>query len=84
MEQLFIEAQSYIHTEQYERARRLLMEIIMDHPNCVEALNDLAVVEILEQKYQSGLELLNEVLLIDPKNDDALNNISYVKSRLNQ
>jgi|WetSurMetagenome_2_1015567.scaffolds.fasta_scaffold20250_2 tetratricopeptide (TPR) repeat protein len=84
LEELLTKAQLLIQTEQYEQARRILMIIIRDNPNCTEALNDLAVVEIMEGKYQSGLELFGEVIKIDPKNEDALNNIEYVKDQIKQ
>lgn len=83
LEELLVKAQSFIQTEQYQQARRLLLQIIRDNPNCTEALNDLAVVEVIEGKYQSGLELFQEVIQIDPTNEDALSNIEYVKNKIN-
>jgi tetratricopeptide (TPR) repeat protein len=84
LEELIEKEQMLIQTEQYEQARRILMMIIRDNQNCIEALNDLAVVEIMEGKFQSGLELFYEVLKIDPKNEDAQVNIEYVKNQIKQ
>lgn len=82
LEELNQRAQSYIQTNQLQLARQLLMEIISNYPESISALNDLAVVEIMEGKYESGMELLNEVLNADPNNEVASGNINYVKEVL--
>ena len=82
LEELISKSQLLIQAKKYEQARLVLMLIIRDNPDCIEALNDLGVVEILEGKYQSGLELFNEVIKIDPGNEDALGNIEYVKNKM--
>lgn len=84
LDELHIRAQSFIQTEQFDQARQLLVELIGNDPNDIEALNDLAVVEIMQGKYQSGIELLNEVLLIDKNNSVALGNIEFAKTKLNK
>jgi lipoprotein NlpI len=84
LDELIVKAQSFIQTDQYQQARRLLLQIMRDYPECTEALNDLGVIEVMEGKYQSGFELFQEVIKIDPANEDALNNIEYVKNKIDK
>ena len=84
LDELNKRAQSYIQTNQLQQARQLLMEIISNYPDNAAALNDLAVVEIMEGKLESGLELLNEVMILDPKNEIVPGNIQYVKEKLSE
>jgi GT2 family glycosyltransferase/tetratricopeptide (TPR) repeat protein len=61
-----------IQGNRLREARQMLMNILRDAPSSVEAMNELATVEVLEGKYESGLDLIEEILLVDPEEKNAL------------
>ena len=81
---LIIDAERLIESRKFQEAELILKEIIDSHPSNVDALNDMAVVKILENKYEDAFELLKKVIAIDPENKTASENIHVVLTNLNR
>lgn len=78
-------AENYIQQEKYPEATVLLNQILSEiNQDSIIALNDLAVIQILENKFQNALEYLNKVLLLEPLNELAINNLTYLKQKLDE
>lgn len=79
-DELIKEAESYIDSKQFSRARVLLNRILKQKPDSVEALNNIAVIELMNNNYDSAIDVLEKILSIDPKNEIARNNIDYIRT----
>jgi|GEM_PF-1489470 len=73
-----IEAEELIDKNQYESAKKLLAELITENAMNTEAINDLAVICVLEENYEEALKLIDLVLEIDPANETAKDNFKYI------
>jgi lipoprotein NlpI len=58
------------------------VEILKDFPNNCEALNDLAVIEILSENWDVALNYLNRIIEIDSNNEIALGNLQYIFNKI--
>ena len=80
---LIAEAEEYIEKSNYVDAKILLLKILKEiSPNSLDAINDLAVIFILEKNYNLALHNIQKVLSIDPQNELAINNLTYLKQQL--
>jgi hypothetical protein len=76
-----LEAEKQIELKNFDAARLLLNELIRVDEKNLAALNDLAVVEILNENYGLALTLLMQVLTNDAQNEVAIGNLQYVKEK---
>ena len=76
-----LEAEKQIELRNFDAARLLLNELIAADENDLAAINDLAVVEILNGNYDLALTLLMQVLTNDTNNEVAIGNIQYVQEK---
>ena len=74
-----LEAEEQIVLNKLDKARRLLsITLDLDDQN-LNAINNLAVVEILEKKYEAAVKNLQIVLEKDNENETALENLKYLE-----
>ncbi|MFQ5591787.1 MAG: tetratricopeptide repeat protein, partial [Phycisphaerae bacterium] len=59
------QAQRYLHNGRRKRAIEVLETVLKWHPDCVEALNDLAVVHMRQREPVKARELLQKALKFD-------------------
>ena len=71
-----------IQSNHLANARELLDNILVNDPSNLDALNNLAVIEILKNNFHSGIEYLKKVISLNPNNKIALENIRYLNNRL--
>lgn len=64
-------------------AEDILQSILKDNPHDVDALNNMAVLEILKNNYNRALQFINIVLDIDPENLQAVENVKILNEILN-
>jgi SAM-dependent methyltransferase len=73
-----IEAEKLIESNNYDKATKLLGELLIENPNNIDALNDLVVINILNNKHQEAINIINKVRAIDPQNEIALENLQFI------
>ena len=61
------------------RARSILLNAVERWPEDVDALNNLAVVEILEGNVNSAADRLRKILSLDSSNEIAIGNLKYLE-----
>lgn len=66
-----------------DEARATLFGIITYIPFHVDAMNNIAVVDILQKRYDSALGVLKRLLEVEPDNEIALSNLRFIESDLN-
>jgi len=75
---MLMKAENLIEMKNLKDAKTKLYEIVTYEPQHLEALNDLAVVSILENNIVYAEELISTILRIDPVNEVALGNRNYI------
>ena len=75
---ILLNAEKLIEAQQYIEAKYDLTKILNIEPKNSNALNDLAVVNILEKNYEYAKQLINIVLENEPSNEVALGNLNYI------
>ncbi|MCX6150718.1 MAG: radical SAM protein [Ignavibacteriales bacterium] len=78
--QIIHKAEKDIQAENLQSARQVLSSLLVRDPDNVDALNDLAVVEILEGNYTRAVEILKQILIQEENNEAAIENIVYLIS----
>ncbi len=73
------DAEKLIQCGKYDNATKLLVELLNKDNSNLDALNDLAVIKILEKNYMESVKLIDMILAIDPNNQTALENLKYLK-----
>lgn len=73
-------AELEIETNNITEAKNLLNSVLKIDPKNLDAINDLAVVAIIEQKFNTAMDYLNQVLTIDSLNEVAKDNLNYLQS----
>jgi len=76
------EAELKMHTRNYTGAKLVLLNIIKKYPNDINALNNLAVIEIIEKSWEHAAEYLRKALVIDTADKTTLNNVKYLEKQL--
>ncbi len=79
--QLLAEAEMSIDTRDYVRAEAALTQVLSSFPYNVDALNNLAVLNILVGKPDEATSLLEKVKSIDPGNKIANDNLLVLNNR---
>jgi len=75
-------AEECITLMRFEEAKEILTRILEEEPNNVNALNDLAVIDIQEGNYTGAAARLESILSIDPENEIAIENKNYLDTIL--
>jgi GT2 family glycosyltransferase/glycosyltransferase involved in cell wall biosynthesis/ADP-heptose:LPS heptosyltransferase/2-polyprenyl-3-methyl-5-hydroxy-6-metoxy-1,4-benzoquinol methylase/thioredoxin-like negative regulator of GroEL len=78
------DAERLIESGNLDAAKSILEKLLDKLPQNVDALNDLAVIKILQNKYQEAHELLKRIISIDPENQTAKRNIEVLLQKLSQ
>lgn len=65
-----------------DEARATLFSAITYMPFHVDAMNNIAVLDILQKRYDSAVGLLKGILEIDPANETAGSNLKYIENEL--
>jgi MoaA/NifB/PqqE/SkfB family radical SAM enzyme/SAM-dependent methyltransferase len=71
-------AERLIEDKKYNEAKNKLIDILNSELHHIEAINDLAVVNILENNLEYASELLKVVLSVEPNNEVAVENMNYL------
>lgn len=74
-----LEAKKLIEQKEYSKAREILKNILEIDDRNIDALNDLAVVEISENNLFNAREILNKVLRNNSNNQVAKENMEYLE-----
>lgn len=69
---------TYAWDQQYDSARIVLQEVLVQSPENTDALSALADVEYWNDRYPQALEYCNRILAINPKNET----VQYQKARI--
>jgi len=77
-----LKAEQAIQDGKTQEAKELLSKILNQLPDNIKALNNLAVVEILEKNWDAAAETLRKVLYLDPSNMVALENTKQLERHL--
>ena len=64
-------------------ARSTFFGIITSVPFHTDAMNNIAVIDILQKRYDSALGVLQRLLEVEPDNVIALSNLRYIENDLN-
>ncbi len=73
------EAENAIENEDLETAKTLLNSLVEENPQNLDALNNLAVVNIMENKIEDAIKLINRILELDSTNETAIGNFKYIE-----
>ncbi|HLP14672.1 MAG TPA: FkbM family methyltransferase [Bacteroidota bacterium] len=73
-----VKAEQCIEAGDTQQARGILLKILETSPKQIDALNDLAIVEIIEEHVSEAIEVLGRVLVLDPDNEIARENLAYL------
>jgi glycosyltransferase involved in cell wall biosynthesis len=71
-------AEELIEAGIYNDAKKILLALLENNNESVVALNDLAVINILENNFGKAETYINTVLLIDPQNSIAHENLNFI------
>jgi len=77
------QAEELISKSDLLNAEKILLQILNSNPNNIDALNDYAVVHIMQNNFQPALEKINKVIQLDPSNEVALDNLKYIEQEVN-
>lgn len=75
-------AEQFIENNEYENAKNILSQMLQDDPINLDALNNLAVIGILENNLPAAESLINLILQLDPANEVALGNLEYTRQSM--
>lgn len=65
-----------------DEARSTFFGIITAVPFHTDAMNNIAVVDILQKRYDSALGVLKRLLEVEPNNEVALSNLRFIRKEL--
>ncbi|MEJ5350724.1 MAG: methyltransferase domain-containing protein [Melioribacteraceae bacterium] len=71
-------AETFIEQNKLNDASKILDDLINVNPYNIDALNDLAVINILSQNYIEAFNKIISVLQLYPYNEVAINNLNYL------
>lgn len=77
-----LKAERAIEKQKLDEAQKKLLEILNLEPDHLEALNNLSVVAILENKMEYASDILKIVLMNDPMNEIAIGNMNYLQEQI--
>ena len=76
--ELILKAEELIQQNSLEQARKILQRAKNKNKLRIDALNDLAYLEIVENNYKEAFLYILDVLRYNPNDEIALNNLSYL------
>ncbi len=76
------DAETLIQSGNINDAGEILARVLEDDPSNVQALNNNAVINILEHNYKIAFDNLSSVLKMDPSNETAQENLKILKECL--
>jgi tetratricopeptide (TPR) repeat protein len=79
---IILDSEELIEHQKLTEAKKLLREILEYEPEHIDALNNLAVVEIYEGDFSAAEEVLCKVLELNPEDEIATDNFSYLNELL--
>jgi ubiquinone/menaquinone biosynthesis C-methylase UbiE len=74
-------AEDFISARELFKAKKILSGILNREPENIDALNDMAVISILEEEFEDAEKLIELILLLDPENLTAKENLDYIRER---
>lgn len=77
-------AEQLLSDGKLEQAEIILKKILEKDLNCVDALNDLVVLEIMKRNYIGALDFIERVLKLEPENEIAIENFVYIEQNVNK
>jgi len=82
-QQVIENAESLMKQNRCADARAILESVVQFDGYSLAALNDLAVLDLLEKRHEEALERIRRVLALDPRNATARQNLEYLRQELN-
>jgi glycosyltransferase involved in cell wall biosynthesis/Tfp pilus assembly protein PilF len=82
LDMLTREVELKTHNRDYSGAKLVLLNIIKRYPNDINALNNLAVIEIIEKSWEHAAEYLRKAIAIDAADKTTLHNLKYLEKQL--
>jgi tetratricopeptide (TPR) repeat protein len=79
---VLLKAEEFITQEDFVQARKMIETVLLMDNNNIDALNDLAIVEIHEYNFGKAAGLIKQVLASEPENDVALGNMNVLNSMM--
>lgn len=67
-----------IQLDKHILAKAIFANVLHRHPDNLDALNDLAAIEILQQNFEKAMRIFNKILSLDPRNKTAGGNLNYL------
>ncbi len=77
-----LQAESLIEQNELDKAIEILIHIIQNNPFNIDALNNLAVVGIMQEKFDEAAIVFERINIVDPGNEIALENMSCLQNLL--
>ena len=74
-------AEQLIEKNNYSGAKLVLTEMLKENPLDFDALNNLAVITILEKNLDEAQKIISLILQLDSTNEVALGNLEYIKQQ---
>ncbi len=76
-----LQAERYLNEGEFEQSEQILRDLLKRDPDNAQALNDLAVIRLQENKTDEGKKLLQSAFLLDVQDEAILNNLYYLYSK---
>ncbi len=76
------DAEELINKSDLKGAAKILDQLLEDNPGNIDALNDYAVINIMQKDYEAALGNINKVIEIDPQNEIAIENLKYIEAQV--
>ncbi len=79
IDELLAQAEQLLHTKNPAEAEHLLREVLSKEPENVTALNNLAVVKIMQDEFDAAQVILDRLLQISPNDENARENLNFLR-----
>ncbi len=77
--QLLLEyAEQYLHNKDTVNAELVLQKLLSSEPANIDALNNLAVIKIMQEEFSAAQVILNRILQINPSDEIARENLRFL------
>lgn len=81
-QQIITTAEELIEKNNLIEAKSILQSLIDDNDKNVHALNDLAVIFVMENNINNAMQIFRKVLSIDAENEVAAENLRYIRTKI--
>lgn len=82
--ELLLLSEHLIESGEIQTAKKIISVLLKYDSKNIDALNNLAVIQIMEKDYESALENIKTVIESDPANEVALGNLDYIQNEINE